>query len=267
MRPITPVGILAQKLQLLLRQARELQIDSEFLKELEAATALAQGMEPYTEYCTSPDSEPLQQLVARTRSEDWQSRYHQGETVKPLIPEMLSGQVEGQFLQMLIYALKAKRVLEIGMFTGYSALSMAEALPEDGVVITCEIDPFAAQFAQESFRLSPHGKKIDVRVAPAMETLQKLAAEGQSFDFIFIDADKGGYVDYFRFILDRHLLAPGGIIAVDNTFYEGQAYLPEAQRGENGKAIAAFNEVVRHDDRVVQVLVPLRDGVTLIRRV
>ncbi|MFN3361173.1 MAG: O-methyltransferase [Pseudanabaenaceae cyanobacterium] len=267
MRPITPVGILAQKLQLLLEKGKGLNLDPDFMAELEAATALAKGIEPYTEYCTSPASEPLRQLVERTRSEDWQSRYKEGATVKPLVAEMLSGQVEGQFLQMLLYALKARRVLEIGMFTGYSALAMAEALPEDGVVIACEIDPFAAQFAQESFRLSPHGKKIDVRVAPAMQTLHQLAAEGQSFDFIFIDADKGGYVDYFRFILDRGLLAAGGIIAVDNTFYEGQAYLPPEQRGENGKAIAAFNEVVQKDDRVVQVLVPLRDGVTLIRRV
>ncbi len=266
MRPITPVGILSQRLRDLLNKAEELKTDRSFLEELRSVVNLAKGLEPYVEYCTTTDSEPLRQLVERTRSADWQSLFETGGTTRPLIPEMLSGQVEGQFLKMLLYALKAKRVLEIGMFTGYSALSMAEALPEDGIVIACEIDPFVAKFAQESFSLSPHGKKIDVRVAPAMETLTKLADEGQSFDFIFIDADKGGYVNYFQFILDRSLLAPGGLIAVDNTLYEGQAYLPE-QQGENGKAIAAFNEVVKNDDRVVQVLVPLRDGVTLIRRI
>ncbi len=266
MRPITPVGILSARLNLLCAKAEQLNIDRDFLTELSSIRALAEGLEPYVEYCTSPDSKELHQLVERTRSQDWQSLFSTGETTKPLIPEMLSGQVEGQFLKMLLYALKAKRVLEIGMFTGYSALSMAEALPEDGVVVACEIDPFVAKFAQASFDLSPHGKKIDVRVAPAMETLQKLAEEKQTFDFIFIDADKGGYVDYFQFILDRCLLSPGGIIAVDNTLYEGQAYLPE-QQGENGRAIAAFNEVVKRDDRVVQVLVPLRDGVTLIRLV
>lgn len=267
MRPITPLGILAEKLDRLLSLAQDINIDRSFLTELESATALAKGLEPYVESCTTADSEPLQELVNRTRSEDWQAHFSQGETTKPLIPEMLSGQVEGQFLKMLLYALKAKRVLEIGMFTGYSALAMAEALPEDGVVITCEIDPFAAQFAQSSFSRSMHGKKIDVRVAPALQTLEQLAAEKQTFDFIFIDADKGGYKDYYSLILDRGLLAPGGMIAVDNSLYEGQAYLPEDQRGENGRAIAAFNQMVKEDDRVVQVLVPLRDGVTLIRLV
>lgn len=263
MRPITPLGILSDKLDRLVSLGQEMAIDSSFLAELEGVAALASGLEPYVESVTTPDSPTLTQLVERTRSEDWQAHFSLGATTRPLIPEMLSGQVEGQFLKMLLYALSAKRVLEIGMFTGYSALAMAEALPEDGIVITCEIDPFAAQFAQVAFDLSSHGKKIDVRVAPAMATLQQLAEEGQSFDFIFIDADKGGYVDYFHFILDRGLLAPGGIIAVDNTLYEGQVYLPEP--GENGKAIAHFNEVVKQNDRVVQVLVPLRDGVTLIR--
>jgi len=266
MKPITPLGILSEKLDRLVSLAKEMSIDRSFLAELEGVAALANGLEPYVEAATTADSTALNQLVERTRSEDWQTHFSRGETTRPLIPEMLSGQVEGQFLKMLLYALSAKRVLEIGMFTGYSALAMAEALPEDGIVITCEIDPFAAEFAKSSFSLSEHGKKIDVRVAPAMTTLTQLAEEKQTFDFIFIDADKGGYVDYFRFILDRGLLAPGGIIAVDNTLYEGQVYLPE-QQGENGRAIAHFNEVVKQDDRVVQVLVPLRDGVTLIRRI
>jgi caffeoyl-CoA O-methyltransferase len=150
------------------------------------------------------------------------------------------------------------------MFTGYSALAMAEALPEDGEVVACEVDAYVAQVAQECFAVSPHGHKIKVVVAPAIDTLHRLAVAGDRFDFVFLDADKGGYVSYFKSLLDAKLLTPNSLICVDNTLMQGQPYLT-GDRTANGQAIAAFNQVVTEDPRVQQVLLPLRDGITLIR--
>ena len=143
---------------------------------------------------------------------------------------------------------------------------MAEALPEDGYLLACEVDQYVADFARTCFVQSPHGSKIDIKVAPALETMQVLAEAQECFDLVFIDADKCGYIDYFKLLLDSSLLAPGGIICVDNTLLQGQPYLPAEQRTPNGEAIARFNRCVADDDRVEQVLLPLRDGLTLIRR-
>jgi caffeoyl-CoA O-methyltransferase len=157
-------------------------------------------------------------------------------------------------------------VLEIGMFTGYSALAMAEALPANGEVVACEVDTYVAEFAQQCFKESADGSKISVRVAPALETMQQLAAAGEVFDLVFIDADKAGYIDYLNLLLTTGLLAPGGLICADNTLMQGQPYLSGIPT-PNGIAIAKFNQAVANDVRVEQVLLPLRDGLTLIRRV
>ena len=179
---------------------------------------------------------------------------------------MLSGHIEGQTLKMFVSMTGAKRILEIGMFTGYSALVMAEALPEEGVLVACEVDRYVAEFAKTCFAASPHGNKISVIVAPALESLRELAAKGETFDLVFIDADKKGYVDYFKILLDGGLLAANGWICVDNTLLQGQPYLSPERQTANGAAIARFNRVVADDPRVEQVLLPLRDGLTLIGR-
>jgi caffeoyl-CoA O-methyltransferase len=179
---------------------------------------------------------------------------------------MLSGHIEGQFLKFLVHVTQAQRVLEIGMFTGYSALAIAEALPDDGEVIACEVDDYVAKFAQKCFDESPDGRKISVRVAPAMLTLEQLATANERFDLVFIDADKAGYGDYVNFLLDHDLLTPRGSICVDNTLMQGQPYL-SGESTANGVAIAMFNQTVVDDPRIEQVLLPLRDGLTLIRRV
>ena len=267
MRPVTPVGILAAKLESLVQQLAQIESPNPtFTAELQQAYELANGLDPYLDLCTTPESPALAALVKRTQIEDWTQRFSDGATVKPLEQEMLSGHVEGQFLQFLIHLTKAKRILEIGMFTGYSALAMAEALPVDGVVVACEVDAYAAAFAQKCFDDSTAGSKISVRVAPALETMQQLAAAGEAFDLVFIDADKGGYLAYLDLLLTSTLLAPGGSICVDNTLMQGHPYLPGVST-ENGDAISKFNRAVCEDSRVEQVLLPLRDGITLIRRV
>ena len=265
-RPVTPLGILVQQLEHILNAAKTESISTEFETFLNKAYHLAAGIDPYLEACTTSESEALANLTDRTQKEDWSKRFDDGETVRALEQEMLSGHIEGQLLKMLVSISKSKRVLEIGMFTGYSALAIAEALPDDGYLLACEVDQYVSQFAIDCFAASPHGKKIEVKVAPAIETINQLVDAGESFDLVFIDADKGGYINYVNLLLETDLLTPDGFICVDNTLMQGQPYLPEDRQTENGKAIARFNRFVADDPRVEQVMIPLRDGVTLIKR-
>jgi caffeoyl-CoA O-methyltransferase len=252
------VGILAEKLERVAELAQHSdQMDDVLLSELRSASALAAGLEPYLSRCTTPESPALAALSRRTQSHDWQTGLEQ---------EMLSGHVEGQALKFLVSMTRARRVLELGMFTGYSALAIAEALPDDGHVLSCELDPDVAAFAQRSFDATPAGAKIEIRVGPALATLAQLAAAGETYDFVFVDADKGRYRDYVDVVLGRGLLAPDGVICVDNTLLQGEPYLAGTPSA-NGRAIAAFNEALTRDNRVEQVLLPLRDGMTLIRRI
>jgi caffeoyl-CoA O-methyltransferase len=267
LRPVTPMGIIATRLEHLNQRVAALaQIDAGIKTELQQICDLASGFDPYVDRCTTPESPALAALVARTQAEDWTERFSDGATGRPLEAEMVSGHVEGQALKFLVHLTQARRVLEIGLFTGYSALAMAEALPTDGVVIACEVDAFAAEFAQQCFDASPDGQKIAIKVAPAQQTLTQLAAAGERFDLVFIDADKAGYIGYLNQLLETELLAPGSLICVDNTLMQGEPYLM-GDATPNGHAIAQFNQAVVDDPRVEQVLLPLRDGLTLIRRV
>ncbi|ACU38113.1 O-methyltransferase [Actinosynnema mirum] len=257
-RPVTPVALLADTLA---RLAGRSDLPPDVVAELSAAAELASGVDGYAGRCTTPESPALRELAARTAEHDWRGR---GGGVA-LEQEMLSGHVEGQLLKTLLRALRARRVLEIGMFTGYSALAMAEELPDDGVVVACELDPDVAAFARERFSASPHGRKVDVRVGPALDTLAGLVG-GEPFDLVFVDADKAGYTEYLAVVLDGGLLAPHGLVCVDNTLMQGKTYLPGA-RDAVGAAVDRFNRHVAQRPDVAQVLVPVRDGLTLIRRV
>jgi caffeoyl-CoA O-methyltransferase len=173
-------------------------------------------------------------------------------------PQMLTGPIEGRFLELLVAGTGAKRVLEIGTFTGYSALSMAAALPPGGRIDTLDIEPKHAEVAQRYFDRSPHGDKITLHLGPALETIGSLEGE---FDFVFIDADKGNYDAYYEAVLPR--LSESGLIAIDNTLWSGRVLDPP---DETTKLIAALNDKLAADDRVVVVQLTVRDGVTLVRR-
>jgi caffeoyl-CoA O-methyltransferase len=172
-------------------------------------------------------------------------------------PQMIAGPVLGRLLRLLVAMAAPRLVLEIGTFSGYSAMSMAGGLPPDGRIVTCELSPERAEFARGYFDRSPWGDRIDVRVGPALETVRAL--EGP-FDFVFIDADKEGYRDYYEAVVPK--LSARGVIAVDNTLYGGDVADPA---DESGRGMAAFNDHVRADERTESVLLSVRDGVTLIR--
>jgi caffeoyl-CoA O-methyltransferase len=266
-RPVTPLGIAVNHLEIAIALLAHAAIPSEAAHHLQEAFELMAGLDPYLEQTATPPSPALADIAERTRREPWQAKFDGGETVRPLEQEMLSGHIEGQTLKLFVQMIGAKRILDIGMFTGYSALAMAEALPAGGELIACEVDAYAAKFAQARFEQSPHGSKIQVALGPALETLDRLAAQGKPFDFVFIDADKQEYVQYYQTLMDSGLLSDQGYICVDNTLFQGQVYLPEAERSVSASAIAQFNQVVAADPRVEQVILPLRDGLTLIRRV
>jgi caffeoyl-CoA O-methyltransferase len=173
---------------------------------------------------------------------------------------MLIGPHEGTLLGMLVRLSGARRVLEIGTFTGYSALCMAEALPKTGRLITCEINPERADIAQSFFDRSPHGRKIRLHLGAALETLADLPASA-TFDFVFLDADKENYVNYYEAVLPR--LRPGGVIIADNVLWSGRVLAPKRK---TDRAVVKFNKHVHRDPRTECVMLPVRDGVSLIRK-
>lgn len=171
-------------------------------------------------------------------------------------PGMQVGRVEGGLLALLVRLMSARRVLEIGTFTGFSALSMAEALPDDGELITCDIDPEATAIARSFFDRSPHGRKIQIRLGPALDTIAALP--DVPFDLAFIDADKERYTEYYEAIVPR--IRKGGLIVGDNTLWSGKVLDPKEATDH---AIVRFNDHVNADPRVENVLLSVRDGMML----
>jgi caffeoyl-CoA O-methyltransferase len=169
---------------------------------------------------------------------------------------------QGQFMALLIQLLGATKTLEIGVFTGYSSLCVALALPPNGKIVACDVSEEFTAVARRYWESAGVADKIDLRLAPALETLDQLLATGQAgtFDFAFIDADKGNYERYYERSLQ--LIRPGGLIVIDNVLWSGRVADAQVQDG-NTKAIRAFNTKLHHDERVILSLVPIADGLTL----
>ena len=200
-------------------------------------------VEAYAERYTSARADVFERLGAETN-----------ETQDA--PQMMVGVIEGAFLSFLVGMTQAKRLVEVGTFTGWSAIAMARALPPGGRLVSCDVHEETTAVARRYAAEAGVADRIDFRLGPGVESLASL--EGP-FDLAFIDADKGGYIDYYEAILPK--LAPNGVILADNTLFGLDS------EGENAQAIARFNAHVLHDDRVEAVLLPFREGVTLIRRV
>jgi predicted O-methyltransferase YrrM len=169
---------------------------------------------------------------------------------------------QGQFMRLLVQLIGAKKTLEVGVFTGYSSLSVALALPTDGQIIACDVSEEFTAIARRYWQEAGVADKIDLRLAPALETLDQLLATGQAetFDFAFIDADKENYDGYYERSLQ--LVRPGGLIAIDNVLWSGQV-ADSLNQDESTQAIRALNKKLHHDERVTLSLLPIADGLTL----
>jgi caffeoyl-CoA O-methyltransferase len=204
----------------------------------------------------------VEQYAEQSSTEPWDlfRRLDEETRAKTTVPQMMVGQLEGHLLGELVRISGARRILELGTFTGYSSISMALALPPDGRVITCDVNEetnaIARRYAQEAEVID----RIEYRLGPALETIAGLDGP---FDIVFIDADKANYVNYYEASLP--LLAEDGILLVDNALSSGDVVDP-ASAGESARAIHALNERIRTDDRVENVLLTVRDGINLVRR-
>jgi caffeoyl-CoA O-methyltransferase len=196
-----------------------------------------------------------------TAPDDLLQRLYDETHEKLAVPQMLTGPVEGRFLEMLVWASGARRVLEIGTYSGYSALAMAAALPDDGELITCDVWEEANEIARRYAAESPHGSKVDFRLGPALETIETLQGP---FDLVFIDADKENYINYFHATLP--LLAERGLIVFDNTLWSGRVVDGYDDGAPQTKAFRELNDALAADTRGVVVMLPIRDGVTLFRK-
>ena len=203
---------------------------------------ISDDIDAYANELSTPESALFRELAGETRTKTTQ-------------PQMMIGNTEGLFLRALVRVAGARRVLEIGTFTGYSALAMAGGLPADGKIITCDIDPDSTAIARSYWAQSPDGNKIELRLGPALDTIGGLDGP---FDLVFIDADKGGYIDYWEAIVP--IVRKGGLIVADNVLWSGRVLDPQEP---DDKALAAFNKHVAADDRVEQVMLPVRDGITV----
>lgn len=208
---------------------------------------LSDQLEDYIEASTTPISAPLQQLLDHTI----QTHSH---------PNMISSQVSGMFLSFISKLIRPRRILEIGTFTGFSALCMAEGLKEDGLLYTIELRADDAAASRKVFDESPYGEKIKSLTGNALEIIPTLNEE---WDMVFIDADKVSYIEYYELTLPK--LSRHGVILADNVLYHGDV-VNHPVKGKNAKAIVAFNTHVANDSRSEQVMLSVRDGISLIRK-
>lgn len=218
----------------------------------------------YIEQHSSPESTVLQQITRSTHLE-------------VINPRMLSGHVQGRVLSMLSQMIRPKRILELGTFTGYSALCLAEGLTEDGRLITLEHNDEMENSIRRNFALSPLGEKIELVIGDAKEVLENfelriknfelgaVSDRGEQFDLVFIDADKKEYCDYLDLVLP--LVREGGWILADNTLWDGHIVDSAYDKDKQTIGLRAFNDKVAQDERLEKVILPLRDGLTIIRKV
>ena len=218
----------------------------------------------YIEQHSSPESAVLQQITRSTHLE-------------VINPRMLSGHVQGRVLSMISQMIRPKRILELGTFTGYSALCLAEGLTEDGRLVTLEHNDEMESSIRRNFALSPLGEKIELVIGDAKETLENfefrikdlelgaVSDRGEQFDLVFIDADKKEYCDYLDLVLP--LVRDGGWILADNTLWDGHIVDSAYDKDKQTIGLRAFNDKVAQDERLEKVILPLRDGLTIIRKV
>lgn len=270
--PLTSASVLLNSVLAQLDTSKP--ISSGQLTQLRLVADLLGGLDRYLDTVSSEAPAVQRPLLKATAEHDWDGAFEQGKTMFHLGAHWSAGAYEGNLVGLLTKLTRARTALEIGMFTGTTTVCIAAALPQDGKVTAMEIDPYLDTFTRPLFEQTGLADKIDVRIGDARNTLHQLATEKQQYDIIFIDADKTGYAGYFDAIFDRDLLAPNGLLVVDNTLYKGSPWSkrdllhqPELSiAADNADAIKDFNVMVSKDARVEVVVLPVRDGVSLIMR-
>ncbi len=211
------------------------------------------ALEQYIHRFSTPEDELLHELDRETN-------------LRVVAPRMISGHIQGQLLKMTVEMTGARRILEIGTFTGYSAMCMAAGLPEEGELHTCEVDDELEPLARSFFDRSPHGHKIHLHIGSALDIAPAL---GGTFDMVFIDGDKREYPDYYRMLMGDNGTAPlvrsGSLLIADNILWYGKVVHEVAHNDHHTQALLEFNRMVREDDRVENVILPIRDGLNIIR--
>ena len=202
----------------------------------------------YAESMTTPESDALAQLNRETN-------------MKVELPIMLSGHLQGAVLAMLSRMIRPRRILEVGTYTGYSAICLAQGLTEDGILHTIDINEELADMQQRYWQDAGVADKIKPHVGKGSDIIPNL---DEVFDLVFIDADKVGYSAYYDLVIDK--VRPGGFIFADNVLYDAEVVLPENEQSKNAKAIHAFNQKIKDDERVTQVLLPVRDGILIVQK-
>ncbi|KAJ3522685.1 hypothetical protein NM688_g8841 [Phlebia brevispora] len=247
------------------------ELDSPSCNATEKARQLArqardviEGYDPYVERMSSPHPPIIDTMFEEGYKCDWEALHREGKTMYRLIPEMSAGPYEGVVLQQLAKLTQVRTVLEIGMFTGTTTVSLA-LLPQIKKLVSLELEAYLKEHNTPFFEQANVSHKIDIRIGDALTSLDKLAQEGATFDMVFIDADKGNYVNYFKKVIDSNLLTEHGFIVADNTAYKGGPWAPDASYSQ-APAIDAFNRAVREHPGVEVVMLPIRDGISIIRR-
>ncbi|KAF7790653.1 hypothetical protein EIP86_001609 [Pleurotus ostreatoroseus] len=228
------------------------------------ARDIVDGMDDYMTRMSSPHPTILDTMIEEGNKRDWGELHRSGKTQFKLMPEMTAGPYEAVVLQQLAKLGRAGTVLEIGMFTGTTTVSLA-LLPSVKKVVSLELEGYLKVNNTPYFEKAGVAHKIDVRIGDALTSLDTLIKEGATFDMVFIDADKGNYTNYFKKVIESNLLSEHGFIAVDNVAYKGAPWAPD-ESYDLGPVIDAFNRAVREYPGIEVVMLPVRDGISLIRR-
>lgn len=209
---------------------------------------ISKSLSTYSENHTSPETDVLSQLNRQTH-------------LKVVSPRMLSGHLQGRFLSFIAKLHQPKLIVEIGTYTGYSALCLAEGLAQNGKLISIDVNEETSTFAQQFIAQTPYANSIELVVADAKQYINTI---NQPIDLVFIDADKKNYLSYYHLVMDK--LAQGGLIIADNVLWSGKITLPENEMDKETLALHQFNQFVQHDNRVENLLLPIRDGLMVIRK-
>lgn len=252
-----------RELEVGIEQAQAAGVSPDVIKTIVSARDMFQRRDEVTGNATSDHSATLAKIEQATFTHDWQGMHDQGKIPWVYKPHMYSGKLEGQLLKSLVSMQRAKRILEVGLFTGYGALSMAEALPADGELVSLEICESLKDLAADLAKDSPHAKKIRVEIGPALETVEKLVAAGEQFDMIFLDGDKKDYIELVKVAFDENLLSEGGTLLIDNAYVIGSAYNPS---DKNHPMAMELLESVKNRKDLHSVMMPINDGVLMVRR-